>query len=281
VAAKLHLAEETFALHLLLQCPEGLVDIVVADENLHAGFLLDSRDPDMHMDISGADGNRGTNTARGDPFQRHNGVGRSNHQINNAKAKADIGAALARISEMLPNPPITAPGGERDGKQSGLDASCIRDGSKKFLVGIDAGPTALEHNRTSLVPLHYGCDRNCIWPLPIIGKNGSRLRRLSMAVRNASSGPNMTAGPDQNGIGRGLPNRQFALTALADIERLRVRIGTNPRNMYEPFDSASLRLRRDPLGRFDVDGMKRLSSPFEVKADCIHYAISISECIWN
>ena len=87
----------------------------------------------------------------------------------------------------------------------------------------------------------------------------------------------MTAGPDQNGIGRGLPNRQFALTALADIERLRVRIGTNPRNMYEPFDSASLRLRRDPLGRFDVDGMKRLSSPFEVKADCIHYAISISE----
>ena len=85
MAAKLHLAEETFALHLLLQCPEGLVDIVVADENLHAGFLLDSRDSDMHMDISGADGNRGPNTARGDPFQRHNGV-RSNHQVNNVKA---------------------------------------------------------------------------------------------------------------------------------------------------------------------------------------------------
>jgi hypothetical protein len=34
--AELHLAEYALALHLLLQHPEGLVDIVVADENLHA-----------------------------------------------------------------------------------------------------------------------------------------------------------------------------------------------------------------------------------------------------
>src|SRR6516164_1210769 len=40
VAAQLHLAEETFALHLLLQRLEGLVDIVVADENLHVVFLF-------------------------------------------------------------------------------------------------------------------------------------------------------------------------------------------------------------------------------------------------
>jgi hypothetical protein len=33
--AELHFAEKAFALHLLLQRPEGLVDIVVADENLH------------------------------------------------------------------------------------------------------------------------------------------------------------------------------------------------------------------------------------------------------
>jgi len=39
--AELHLAEDAFALHLLLQRPEGLVDIVVADENLHAVFLFD------------------------------------------------------------------------------------------------------------------------------------------------------------------------------------------------------------------------------------------------
>jgi hypothetical protein len=60
-----------------------------------------------------------------------------------------------------------------------------------------------------------------------------------------------------------------------------VRIGTNPRNMDEPFDSASLRLSRDALGRLDVDGMKRLSSPFEVKADCVHRAVGVSKCIGN
>src|SRR6516225_894185 len=40
VAAELHLAEETFALHLPLQRLEGLIDIVVADENLHVVFLF-------------------------------------------------------------------------------------------------------------------------------------------------------------------------------------------------------------------------------------------------
>jgi hypothetical protein len=36
MAAKLHLAENALALHLLLQRLESLVDIVVTDENLHA-----------------------------------------------------------------------------------------------------------------------------------------------------------------------------------------------------------------------------------------------------
>jgi len=39
--AKLHLTEETFALHLLLKRSKGLIDIVVTDENLHAAFLHD------------------------------------------------------------------------------------------------------------------------------------------------------------------------------------------------------------------------------------------------
>ena len=38
--AELHLAEKAFALHLLLQRPEGLIDIVVTDENLHVVFLF-------------------------------------------------------------------------------------------------------------------------------------------------------------------------------------------------------------------------------------------------
>src|SRR5438105_11564072 len=41
MAAEFHLAEYALALHLLLQHLEGLVDIVVADENLHAVFLFD------------------------------------------------------------------------------------------------------------------------------------------------------------------------------------------------------------------------------------------------
>jgi len=51
--------------------------------------------------------------------------------------------------------------------------------------------------------------------------------------------------------------------------------------MNEPFDSGSLRLSRDPLGSLDVDGMKRLKSPLEVKADCVHCAVSISKRIGN
>jgi len=41
MAAELHLAEDALTLHLLLQHFEGLVDIVVTDENLHAAFLFD------------------------------------------------------------------------------------------------------------------------------------------------------------------------------------------------------------------------------------------------
>src|SRR5215467_12037895 len=40
VSAELHLAENALALHLLLERLEGLVDVVVANENLHALFLL-------------------------------------------------------------------------------------------------------------------------------------------------------------------------------------------------------------------------------------------------
>ena len=41
MAAELHFAEDALALHLLFQHLEGLVDIVITDENLHAAFLFD------------------------------------------------------------------------------------------------------------------------------------------------------------------------------------------------------------------------------------------------
>jgi hypothetical protein len=36
MTAELHLAENPLALHLLLQRLEGLIDIIIANENLHA-----------------------------------------------------------------------------------------------------------------------------------------------------------------------------------------------------------------------------------------------------
>src|SRR5215475_6236190 len=38
--AKLHFAENALALHLLLERLEGLIDVIVPDENLHASFLF-------------------------------------------------------------------------------------------------------------------------------------------------------------------------------------------------------------------------------------------------
>jgi hypothetical protein len=43
MTAELHFAENTLALHLLLQRLEGLVDIVIADENLHAASFFGSK----------------------------------------------------------------------------------------------------------------------------------------------------------------------------------------------------------------------------------------------
>ncbi len=40
VAAAFHFPEDTLALHFLLQGAEGLVDVVVADVNLHGGLNL-------------------------------------------------------------------------------------------------------------------------------------------------------------------------------------------------------------------------------------------------
>ena len=69
--------------------------------------------------------------------------------------------------------------------------------------------------------------------------------------------------------------------ALSDIERLRAGIGTDPRNMDEPFDPGSLRLNCDPMGRLDMDGMKRLRSVLDVKTNYVHRAVSISKRLGN
>jgi hypothetical protein len=56
MAAKLHLAENPLALHLLLERLEGLIDIVIADENLHASFLLQAVNCRDRQEIQAASG---------------------------------------------------------------------------------------------------------------------------------------------------------------------------------------------------------------------------------
>ncbi len=47
--------------------------------------------------------------------------------------------------------------------------------------------------------------------------------------------------------------------------------------MNELFDAGSLRLSCDPLCRLNVDGLERLPPMLDVKAYCIHCAVSIGK----
>ena len=162
---------------------------------------------------------------------------------------------------------------------------------RNFLVGIDARATELEHKRGSLLLLQYLCGRlanifhvDWLQSHLAVAKHWidwEPVEELEDGGEKRIIRPKHDRWADQNGIGKGLPNRQFAFAALSDIERWRTGIGTDPRNMNEPFDSSSLRLSRDPLGGLDVDGMERLLSLLDVKADCIHGTVSISKRIGN
>jgi len=54
VHVPLHFAERAFALHLLLQGLQGLIDVVVADENLDQGSLSIRRPDHLPESLSGA-----------------------------------------------------------------------------------------------------------------------------------------------------------------------------------------------------------------------------------
>ena len=51
MAAEFHLAEYALALHLLLEHPERLIDIVVTNKNLHAVLLFDCDDVERCLDL--------------------------------------------------------------------------------------------------------------------------------------------------------------------------------------------------------------------------------------
>jgi hypothetical protein len=82
---------------------------------------------------------------------------------------------------------------------------------------------------------------------------------------------------DENGIGERGSHRQLAFAAPADIRRWRGRIGSDSRDVDEPFDSGPTRSTRYALGSVDVHGVKSLPSALDVKADGIDRAISTGE----
>src|SRR4029079_11932021 len=68
VTSQLHLAEDTFTLHLLLQDAQRLIDIVFADENLHFDrFLPSSTAPEETPGLAFEGGVVSQGTALGKP----------------------------------------------------------------------------------------------------------------------------------------------------------------------------------------------------------------------
>jgi hypothetical protein len=189
----------------------------------------------------------------------------------------------------FPSSPIPGMSADNVLNQYGFDAGCTCYRSEKLLVGIDARAGALKHNRASLFPLQYLCDRlpdifHVDWLQSHLAVAEHRIDWEPLEKPNDDGEerivqPKHDRRPDHNGISKAYSNCQFAFAALSDIEGWRAGVGTYPRNMNEPFDSGSLRLSRDPLSRFDVDGMKRVPSALDVEADCVHRAVSVGKRI--
>src|SRR6516164_4079883 len=196
-----------------------------------------------------------------------------------------------RTWQHFSDPSQCVPSGERDTNQYRLNAGCACNRFENFLVGVDARATELENKWAGLRLLQQLRDRvpyifDIDWLQSHLAVaehwiDWEPLQELEDGGEKRIIRPKHNRWADQNRISKGLPNRQFAFAALSDIERCRVGIGTNPRNMNEQFDAGALRLSRDPLGGLDVDGVERLPFLLGVKADCIHDTVSISKRIGN
>ena len=100
-----------------------------------------------------------------------------------------------------------------------------------------------------------------------------------MVVRNASSGPNITAGRMIIAFAHAprtanSPSPRFRM--YSDRERGSEPI---PETWTRCFDPRSLRLNRYSSGSFDVHGMKCLITMLNVKTDSIHHCVSASNRI--
>ena len=116
------------------------------------------------------------------------------------------------------------PSGERDWKQYALNAGCTRDGSKKFLVGVDARATARERNRLGLRPLQHLCDRlpnifHVDWLQSHLAGaehwiDREPVEELEDSGQKCIIRPKHDRRADENGIGKGVPNRLVHVSGI-------------------------------------------------------------------
>jgi len=125
------------------------------------------------------------------------------------------------------DPSQCVPSGERDWNQYGFNAGCARDGSKKFLVGVDARATALEDPRLRLGSLddpnnrlrhifhirwlqshQAAAEQRIDWEPAEKRENGGEKR----IVRSEHDGRS-----DDMCVGESSPDHEFTFTARSDV----------------------------------------------------------------
>jgi hypothetical protein len=176
---------------------------------------------------------------------------------------------------------------KREWDEHAPDTRFVRHDAEELLVRIDARAPALKGDGVHFAPLERPRDR-----LPYVfhigrlqsGKTAAEHRIDQKPAQKQEDGREKRVilaehhrRADENGIGERGPHRQLAFAALADIRRWRGRIGSDSRDVDEPFDPGPTRSTRYAFGSVDVYGVKSLPSALDVKTDGIDRAVSAVE----
>jgi hypothetical protein len=112
---------------------------------------------------------------------------------------------------------------------------------------------------------------------PEEGIRGKAPQKLNDGIEKSIVLPEHHGWANDGGIGKGGPDRQLPFTPVADIRGAGVRIGSDPRDMDEPFNARTLRLACDLPGCFHMQRLEGLGSAFAIEADGIHPAIGTGD----
>ena len=137
-------------------------------------------------------------------------------------------ASDGRAREHFREPSQGAPSGKWDWDQHGLEAGLARYEFEQSLVGVDARTTAFIRDRRRFA-LQHSCDR--LRHIFHVGRlqsrkataehwiDGEPAEKLEDGGEKRVVQSEHHGGADEDGVGKGGPNRQFAFASLADIER--------------------------------------------------------------